>query len=270
MSAKGSPYLVVIALLAGACGSEDPPAGTATEGQASTGTGESTDGPGTSMATSATSAVTGADATTMSVESSGDTGPVTDSGEETAGSTTTEECPAGTEGCPCDGGRTCEAGLVCSGEGVCEPGAACRSLDPDPHADEATATMLGSLGCNSSTDLGLIGTLDGPETDWYRYFGNEGVVLCAEQPEATVAAAIEVEVCAYIECLEGTASAVVCAGGSSSATSPEGRPGCCGSGQTRIDDYECGGFLSPKNVDVWISVASTEEACEDYALSYAF
>lgn len=266
MSAKGWLYLVVIAVLAGACGSEDPPAGTGTEGQASTGTDGSTGG--TTMS-AATSAVTGADTTTTAVESSGDTGPVADSGEETSGSTT-EGCPAGTEGCPCDVGRTCEAGLVCSGDGVCEPGTACRSIDMDPHADEATATMIGSLGCNSSTDLGLIGTLDGPETDWYRYFGNEGVVLCAERPEATVVAAIEVEVCTYIECLEGTASAVSCAGGSSSATSPEARPGCCGSAQAQIDDYECGGFLTPKNVDVWISVASTEEACEDYELSYAF
>ena len=154
--------------------------------------------------------------------------------------------------------------------GLCEPEAACRSIDAEPHADEDTATVLGNLGCDGIVDLGLFGTLDGPETDWYRFFATEVVVLCTEQPEATVTAAIDTEVCVYIACLEGSASNVACAGDSSAATSPGGRPGCCGQGHARIDDYECGGFLTPKNVDVWISIASAEDACEDYELSYAF
>lgn len=29
-------------------------------------------------------------------------------------------------------------------------------------------------------------------------------------------------------------------------------------------------LLTPKNVDVWVSIASAEDACEDYGLSYAF
>lgn len=261
MSAKG--LLVVVAGLALACGADDAGTGAGTEEV--TGTGGSTEGATTSASTSTGTA---ADPTTIAGGSSGDTGPVADSGSETA-EPTTEGCPVGTEGCPCDDGRSCEAGLECSAEGVCEAAAACRALDPEPHGDEATATMLGNVGCDSVVDLGVIGTLDGPETDWYRYFANEGLVLCTERPEATVVAAIDVEVCAYIECLEGNASGVSCAGGSSAATSPENRPGCCGQDQARIDDFECGGFLTPKNVNVWVSIGTSEQACVDYELSYA-
>ncbi len=68
----------------------------------------------------------------------------------------------------------------------------------------------------------------------------------------------------------GSATGVGCAGGSSSADSPEGRPGCCGEDEVHLNNYECGGLLTPRNVDVWISVASAEVACTDYELSYGF
>lgn len=265
MGSKGFVLLVSMLL---ACGSDDTPTGDGTEAGTSTGVSESTDGATTSTPTSTSMSGGTVSGTTTSGSSEG-SGSVADSGSDTA-EPTTEGCPVGTEGCPCDAGSACDEGLTCNAGGTCEAPPACRSIDTDPHADEATATVLGNVGCDSVIDLGLIGTLDGPETDWYRYFGNEGLVLCGEQPEATVVAAIATEVCVYMECLEGSASGVSCAAGSSPATSPDGRPGCCGQDQAHINDFDCGGFLTPKNADVWISIASAENGCVDYELAYAF
>ncbi len=46
-----------------------------------------------------------------------------DAGDDTT--ETGEECPVGSEGCPCTGGGGCDAGLACSAELVCEPEPAC-------------------------------------------------------------------------------------------------------------------------------------------------
>ncbi|MCX4247743.1 hypothetical protein [Paraliomyxa miuraensis] len=264
MGGKGSWLLASMLVLA--CGTDDAPPGDATETDASTSASESTAGDPTTSTTTSAGTMVG----TTTSDPSEESGPVADSGSETAEPTTDDGCPVGTEGCPCDAGSTCDEGLSCSDEGSCEVPLACRSIDTDPHGDEATAIVLGNVGCDSVIDLGVVGTLDGPQTDWYRYFGNEGLVLCTEQPQATVTAAIDTEVCVYMQCLEGSASGVSCAGGSAAATSPEGRPGCCGQDEAHIDDFECGGFFTPKNADVWISIASGRNDCVDYGLSYAF
>ena len=263
MGRKG--LLLLASVLALACGTDDAPPGDATDSDASTSMGGSTEGVTTSTSTSE-GTVGG---TTTSGSSEG-TGPVADSGSGETAEPTTDGCPVGTEGCPCDAGDACDEGLECNPDGFCEVAAVCRSIDTDPHVDEASATVLGNVGCDSLIDLGVIGTLDGPQTDWYRYFGNEGLVLCTEQPQATVTAAIDTDVCVYMECVEGSASGVSCASGSAPDTSPEGRPGCCGQNQAHINDFDCGGFLTPKNANVWISIGTTENACVDYALTYAF
>jgi hypothetical protein len=186
--------------------------------------------------------------------------PTTDSGE----------CPFGTEGCLCDVGAMCDEGLTCNDEGVCVAPPACRPLDTDPHGDEASAYPLDPLDCGNGNDLGVAATIVGPETDWYTYEGAEAFG-CPENPAVAVMADISLDVCVFLECIQGDASPLMCGMGNMNADSPDGRPGCCGVDQALIAGYDCfGGFPSSKDVNVWISVGTGEAACVDYAMSYAF
>lgn len=245
-----------------ACGSDDSPQ-VETDGATEASTGASTGG-----ATDDPTTGTPPDGTTSDGDASG-TGP--DTNTDGPGSDSSGGCPPGTDGCPCDGGTECDPGLVCGGEGTCEPAPACRSVDLEPNDDEASAFMLKGVNCDNMSDLGVIGTLEGPETDWWRYFGEEGLILCDEQPQVTVSADIDTDVCAFVDCLEGTTSGVSCGGGSMAADSPEGRPGCCGTNGAHVTGYECtGGFLPPQNVYVYVSVTTAEVVCADYGMVTAF
>lgn len=194
-------------------------------------------------------------------DSSGDDPPPPDT-------TDTGECPYGTEGCLCDVGAACDEGLECNDEGVCVAPPACRPLDADPHADEDGAYPLEGVDCGNGTDLGVVATLFGPETDWYTFPGG-GVFMCPERPAAAVVTDIPTDVCVFLVCNDGDVENLQCAEGSMSADSPSGRPGCCGQDQAGVFTYDCANFTGNKDVDVWISVGTEEEACSDYALSYA-
>ncbi|MCA9706727.1 MAG: hypothetical protein KDK70_12825 [Myxococcales bacterium] len=175
-------------------------------------------------------------------------------------------CPQGTEGCPCTDRGTCDLGLLCSG-GTCELAPACRPIDPVPHDDENTAIELEMVNCSMSMDLEALGTIDGPQTDWYTFFGNDAFG-CNEQPAAQVTADEPLRVCVYIECVNGGATGMLsCSPGTMGATSPEGRNGCCGSGGAMVGTYDC--FLGSKDVDVYVSIGSDEAVCVDYGLTYS-
>lgn len=257
---RPSPTLTVALVLA--CGSDSPTV-VETDAPTETGTAGSSGDPGSTTGPAPTAPDASAGDST-----GGSTGPGTTTGSE--GSGTTDDCPVGTEGCPCDEGQICDEGLVCGADDQCEPAPPCRPIDTEPHDDEATAITIGELNCGDMLDLGTLGTLEGPQTDWYRFFGDEGFILCAEQPQVTITADVDTEVCVFIECLEGNAIEVGCAGGSTASDSPEGRPGCCGVGEGHLDTYDCSGFLAPKNVNVWVSVATAEAVCTDYDFVYSF
>ena len=79
--------------------------------------------------------------------------------------------------------------------------------------------MVDEVSCGNGNDLGESATLAEPgEIDWYTFLGNE-VMFCPEQPAAAAAADIPVQVCVFIECVEGDAANIVCADESSDADS---------------------------------------------------
>lgn len=273
------PLLGLCCLLGIACGSFGSSADTDTDGtgtEASDTTASSTDPTAASMSGSATSGSTTSGSTTS--PTSGETtetstttatdGPGSSSEGLTA-ATDTGDCPFGTEGCLCDVGPQCDDGLDCNDEGICVAPPACRPIDLDPHDDEASATALDPLGCDESMDLGLAGTIEGPQSDWYTFFGNDAFG-CPEQPGATLTADEPLEVCVFIECENGGAlEPLECGGDSTEATSPDGRVGCCGTDSAFVGDYDCTGF-GGKDVDAYVSVSSDEMVCADYELSYIF
>lgn len=259
------PSLTIALLLTPACGSDPPPA-EETDGATETGTTGSSDGASPTPGP----ADTRSDDTTSGGSTSDPSGPDTSTGSGGSDSGTTDGCPVGTDGCPCDVGLACDEGLACNADGLCEPAPMCRSVDMEPNDDEGTAFTLSELNCGDMLDLGVLGTLEGPESDWYRFFGDEGVILCPEQPRIDIAADIDTDVCVFIECLEGATVDVACGGGSMASDSPQGRPGCCGVNEAFLESYDCSGLLTPKNVDVWVSVSTREVECADYAFVYEF
>jgi len=274
----GRSPLGLLCCLALACG-PDGVAAPDTEGDSEdTGTGSTGDGTNptatnpTATSPTATNASNSGTATTTAgttpppppEDSSGDDPPDTMPPE-----TETGECPYGTEGCLCDVGAACDEGLFCDDDGMCVGMPDCRVIDVDPHGTEDSAAELDMLGCGDDMDLGVFGTIAGPEVDWYRYVGGEAF-SCVEQPAVAVSATVDLEVCVFIECLEGNAANVSCAEGSTEADSPEGRPGCCGQNIAGIQNYACMGQFAGKDVDVYAAVGSDQTVCEDYSMSYAF
>lgn len=256
--------------LASACGPEGITApDTDSEGE-SEGTGTGTTG-GDASATSPTATnPTAASGSGSATTTATDTGPSVDSSGDTMPPADTGECPPGTEGCPCDVGAACDEGLTCNvDDGTCVGMPACRTIDTDPHDDEATAIGLDELACDEVVELGVIGTIEGPQTDWYTFFGN-AAQFCPEQPSAAAAAEVPLEVCVFLECDNGgDVFPLNCGAGSMDATSPDGRAGCCGTDSALVEGYDCTGF-GGKDVDVFISIASNEMVCADYSLEYSY
>lgn len=143
------------------------------------------------------------------------------------------------------------------------------SIDAEIHDDEATATPLTELDCGNTSDLGLIGTIDGTETDWYTFYGNHEFIGCNERPGAAVDSDVPLEVCVFISCDSGNRQSIECDGGNTTEMSPEGRPGCCGTDSAGMEDYGCSS-LTNDDVFVWISVTSEAPVCANYGLSYDF
>ena len=239
-----------------------------------TGTGTGDSDPTTPQPTTVTmtGGNSGTDATPEPGEESDTTPPDPDEGSDTTppDPDTGEECPLGSENCPCDVGAACDEGLMCNVEsGTCVAPPDCRPLDTDPHGDEGSAFELEGLNCGNGMELGVIGTIEGPEVDWYTYFGNESFG-CPETPAASISSTEPLDVCVHIECDNGgDVQGLQCGAGSSSADSPDGRAGCCGTDTAVIDDYDCSGF-GGIDVNVFVAVASDDRICADYSLEYSY
>ncbi len=201
-------------------------------------------------------------------ESDAETNDTTDSTSSGSTTGTGGDCPLGAEGCLCDIGAQCDDGLDCGEDGICAAPPDCTPLDETPHDDEESAVELEGLGCNEGMELGVIGTIEGPQTDWYTFAGNDSFT-CVEQPAGLVSATEDLVVCAFLECNQGDVQDLVCGAESTDSASPQGRLGCCGTNIAFVDDYDCSGF-GGKDATVYISVASTEDVCVDYSLEYGF
>ncbi len=196
----------------------------------------------------------------------GGTGPADSSGDgpdpDTGG------CPPGGEGCLCDIGSLCDDPLVCV-EGICVAEPACAPIDMVDHSLEDDAIELAGLGCDAAATEPALGTIVGPEADWYWFAGNDAG-FCPEQPAAVVTADVPIDVCVFLECASGgDVQDLTCGRASTPLDSPQGRPGCCGESAALIEGYDCSGF-GGKDANVYISLSSSAKICADYDLDYSF
>lgn len=162
-----------------------------------------------------------------------------------------------------------DAGSGTGGQG----GAACANTDPgEPNDSEAMAYSIGDLGCSDDKGGFIYGVLDGPaDQDWFAYDGKD-TVTCSVNPTSgvTVSSGIA-RVCAYFECAGKAPTSVgTCPAGTTSDTSPEGRPGCCGSASFTVD-LNCKGTIDDSS-RVYLRVDDPTKAsvCAPYTLSFHY
>lgn len=155
--------------------------------------------------------------------------------------------------------------------GSTSTGPACNDGGPgEPNDSESSAHDLGTIGDCDDEGGSVSGVLDGPtDVDWYTYFGSDGTG-CTVDPDRTVTSSHPIRVCKFIQCEDNQENDFECPGGTMTATSPDGRPGCC---STSALDFEltCGSSsLNSDNANIYIRIDTTTNECVTYTLTYAY
>lgn len=195
-----------------------------------------------------------------------------------------EFCEPGTDTTDCGGeqdGDSCEhAGDgECDEPGACAPGTdttdcdgkgdTCQDDRFEPNEEQSDAAFLGSFNDfdNSVGQLSVWATYD--DADHYVYHC-EDWLIGAMTPFVSVQGVGEATICHYLECTAYDDATVDCPPGSYDATSDNGAPGCCTSGDSvGFADFACTTVAEDDSADIVISVHHDDtESCSPYTLTY--
>ncbi|MBW2523584.1 MAG: hypothetical protein JRI23_05390 [Deltaproteobacteria bacterium] len=176
------------------------------------------------------------------------------------------------------------AGVACGATEACQDGSCyalpCEDLwELTAHTNdtENNATTLSDGTVEDCAEQqAVVGLLDGADdVDWYTYLGSDG--SCIVNPLHLVEqATAPVRLCVFLECVD-TASATffTCPAGTTEATSPDGRAGCCITGTD--ESFELGDLSCTSSMDdsayVYVRVddpAATASTCARYSVRYGF
>lgn len=148
----------------------------------------------------------------------------------------------------------------------------CNDLGPgEPNDTEAAAHDFGTIGdCDDEGGM-VSGLLDGTgDPDWYKYLGEDASATCMVDPHRTIVSSDPIRICKFFECLDNETSSFTCPAGTTGATSPDGRPGCC-SDVDFLVDLICGSSsLDADDAWVYVRIDTTVNACVTYTMSYAY
>jgi hypothetical protein len=152
-------------------------------------------------------------------------------------------------------------------------GSGCVDTGPgEPNATETTAFDLGTIGdCDDQGDV-VSGVLNGAnDVDWYKFHGIDMSSLCSVDPARALSSSGSVRICKFIQCDASESNNFTCPSGSTPATSPIGRPGCCGSGDMDIS-LTCGSSqLNADDAMVYIRVDNPQSLpCASYTVAYHY
>ncbi|MBL9025090.1 MAG: hypothetical protein JNL21_23030 [Myxococcales bacterium] len=220
-------------LFALACGGDPPEPGFEEVG----GSGEGAGGPSSTKASSTSSSMS--NTTTSS-------GPTTTTSSTTTSTTTASTTTTGSSGC--------------------------NDLGPgEPNDTEAAAHDLGTIGDCDDRGGSVSGLLDGAtDPDWYKYHATDASSFCTTDPDRTVTSSDPIRICKFVQCDDNEANDFECPSGTSAATSPDGRPGCCGTSAFEFS-LTCGSSsIGADNAMVYIRIDTQENACVTYTLTYAY
>ena len=190
-------------------------------------------------------ATTGTNATSVTTGTTATTGPTATSSAATSTSTSSTTTSTGS--------------LGCNDLGVGEP-----------NNTESTAHDLGTIGDSDSEGGSVSGMVAGPmDVDWYKYLGEDNFGSVVD-PTRTLSSSHPVRICKFFQCLDNAANDFSCPNGTTDATSPDGRPGCCGTAGFDVS-LSCGSSsLNSDDAWVYIRIDSQQNQCVTYTLGYHY
>ena len=147
----------------------------------------------------------------------------------------------------------------------------CNDPGDEPNDTESTATPLATIDDCDGSGSSFGGVLDGgSDVDWYKYTGEDALGCVVDATRALTSSGGSVRLCKYAQCSNNNDAAISCPGGTSAATSPDGRPGCCGtSGFDMAPD--CASFPSTDDSSIiYIRVDQPGGDCVSYSIDYHF
>ncbi len=153
-----------------------------------------------------------------------------------------------------------------AGGGEGGAGGACDDTGPgEPNDTEATAVYLGLITDDDDDGGTIQGVLTSAgDVDWYRYDGTD---VFPPIVDPTRAFTDPVRVCQFAECIAGGVTDVTCNDGSTAATSPAGRSGCCNN-HTFLMEVDCVG--DDDDATVYIRVDQPSADCLSYSIDYHY
>lgn len=150
-------------------------------------------------------------------------------------------------------------------------GSGCADPGTEPNENEATATDLGTIGDCDNMGASVSGVLHSAfDVDWFKFHGVDGSSFCSTDPSRHITNT-SVRMCKFIQCDGSEANNFSCPSGTTSATSPDGRPGCCAMGDISFS-LTCGSStLNADNAMVFIRVDNPNAvSCPAYQIDYHY
>ncbi|MFY0538172.1 hypothetical protein [Nannocystis pusilla] len=153
-------------------------------------------------------------------------------------------------------------------------GPVCMDTGVEPNENEGQAHDLGDQYCKDQAKS-FEGVLDGDgDIDWFRFFGDFSGMPCNDNDNDPIAKIVvtadgPLEVCMYADCDVGDDVDFSCPNGTMSATSPDGREGCCGAGTMEYTvDCVAGG---DESAEMYVRLHKAEvDACLAYKVDYSY
>lgn len=151
-------------------------------------------------------------------------------------------------------------------------GDSCVDNGAEPNQNEQQAWNLGNISDDDDDEDSINGVVDGPfDPDWYKYHGADQSLTVVD-PSRTLTTTGPIRLCKFVDCDNGEQANFTCPAGAQSATSPDGRPGCCSGGGFTIDDLVCGGSqFNSDDATIFIRIDNPMATpCPSYTLKYHF
>lgn len=142
----------------------------------------------------------------------------------------------------------------------------CVDMGREPNDKEADAISLGTISDCDGDGSSVSGIMIGDEDlEWFKFGGNDKFG-CTVNPSVSISADSGYHFCMFVSCGSPSAS---CPGGTESAKSPSGKPGCCA---TNTKGFEMKIGCSGVNDDstILLRLSRKTDACIEWKMSYHY
>lgn len=173
---------------------------------------------------------------------------------------------AGGPGSVASSGSSSSAGHGGASSSSGSGGEACPDADTaEQNETESTAFDLGGIDDCDGSGSEHQGTLAAGDVDWFKYQGDD-TFGCVVDPTREVTSMGSFRFCKFAQCERGNPG-VTCPSGTTPESSPDGRPGCCGSDGFDLA-LDCSG--SDDNASIYMRLDQPQPACSTYTLEWHY